>query len=205
MLNEHSLVTTIVSAAWLLVTDRGWGFQSSNWTKLLGHSLYQRWNGCRNWGWYWGCFSSGGSANHGKHVRWQNSWKMEMLNNNQWMKCPVTHFELLSDLESLSIDDGVRVRDEWSREDNFPLKDPAILRMRVWSDGLSFDMMIVRRNVCVWNRGKIATTRPSLVLIPHQERPRLLDALPLAPSPLSTTSGYKCIWYWWCKFQLILM
>ena len=37
---------------------------------------------------------------------------MELLKNNQWMKCPVTHFVLLSDLESLSIDDGVGAREK---------------------------------------------------------------------------------------------
>ena len=30
-------------------------------------------------------------------------------------------------------------------EDNFPLEDPATLRMRLISDGLSLDMMIVER------------------------------------------------------------
>ena len=36
-------------------------------------------------------------------------------------------------------------RDEGRREDNFSLKDPAILRMRLVSGSLSLDMMIVRR------------------------------------------------------------
>ena len=36
---------------------------------------------------------------------------MELLNNNQRMKCPVTNFVLISELESLSIDDGVGARD----------------------------------------------------------------------------------------------
>ena len=31
------------------------------------------------------------------------------------------------------------------KEDNFSLKDPAILRMRLVSEDLSFDIMIVRR------------------------------------------------------------
>ena len=35
------------------------------------------------------------------------------------------------------------------KEDNFSLKDPAILRMRLVSDGLSLDMMIVRDRVAV--------------------------------------------------------
>ena len=51
----------------------------------------------------------------------------------------------LSKPESISIDDGVGVRGLWRREDNFPLKDPAILRMRLVSGCLSLDMMIVRR------------------------------------------------------------
>ena len=40
-------------------------------------------------------------------------------------------------------------RDERRREDNFPLNDPASLRMRLVSGGLSLDMMIVRREVAV--------------------------------------------------------
>ena len=60
----------------------------------------------------------------------------------------VTHLVLvlvvgLSEFES--IDDGVGVRDERRREDTFPLKDPAILRMRLVPCGLSSDIMIVRR------------------------------------------------------------
>ena len=59
------------------------------------------------------------------------------------MKSLVTHFASvrLSDLESMLIDDGVDTRDKWRREDNFPLKDSASLRMR---DDLSLDMMTVR-------------------------------------------------------------
>ena len=59
-----------------------------------------------------------------------------------------THLLLAGELskpESISIDDGVGVRGLWRREDNFPLKDPAILRMRLVSGCLSLDMMIVRR------------------------------------------------------------
>ena len=50
---------------------------------------------------------------------------------------------------------------EWAlvaNEEEFPLKDPAILRMRLVSDGLSLEMMIVRREksqVCSSN-GKLA-------------------------------------------------
>ena len=47
------------------------------------------------------------------------------------MKYPFTHFVPLSELESMSIDDGVGAGDKRRREDNFPLKDPAILLMRV--------------------------------------------------------------------------
>ena len=47
------------------------------------------------------------------------------------MKRSVTHLILLSELESMSIDEGVDARDEWRREANFPLRDPAILPMRV--------------------------------------------------------------------------
>ena len=60
-------------------------------------------------------------------------------------KNSVTHLVGLSELESISIDDEVGARDKWRREDNFPLKDPAISRMRLASDGLLLDMMIVRR------------------------------------------------------------
>ena len=55
---------------------------------------------------------------------------MELLNDNQ--RNVSTHFELsLSGLESLSIDVCVGARDNRRREDNFPLRDPVILRMRV--------------------------------------------------------------------------
>ena len=47
----------------------------------------------------------------------------------------------LSELKSISIDDGVGARDKWRREDNFPLKDPAILRMRLVSEGFSLNML----------------------------------------------------------------
>jgi hypothetical protein len=57
----------------------------------------------------------------------------------------VTHFVGLSELESLSIDDEVGARDESRREDNFPLKNPAILRMQLVLGCLSFDMTILRR------------------------------------------------------------
>ena len=56
----------------------------------------------------------------------------------------VTHLVGLSELESISIDDGVGARDKWRREDNFPLREPATLRMRLVC-GLLLDMMIVRR------------------------------------------------------------
>ena len=51
-----------------------------------------------------------------------------------------THFEGLS--ESISIDDGVGARDKWRRECKFPLKDPAILRLRLILGGLLLDTMI---------------------------------------------------------------
>ena len=62
------------------------------------------------------------------------------------MKCPVTHTNLLSDLESDSviIGNGVGGRDERERGD-FSLRDPPTLCERVRSDGLRFDMMIVRK------------------------------------------------------------
>ena len=49
----------------------------------------------------------------------------------------------LSEFES--IDNGVGIRDEWRREDTFPLKDPAILHMWLVPCSLSLDIMIVRR------------------------------------------------------------
>jgi hypothetical protein len=50
---------------------------------------------------------------------------------------------LLSELESISINDGVGARDKRRREDNFPCKEPAILRMGLFLDGLSLDMMMI--------------------------------------------------------------
>ena len=57
-------------------------------------------------------------------------------------KNPVTHAVGLSELESISIGDA---RDKWKREDNFFLRLPATLCMRLVLGGLSLDMMIVRR------------------------------------------------------------
>ena len=50
---------------------------------------------------------------------------------------------LLSELGSISINDGVGARDKRRREDNFPCKEPFILRMGLFLDGLSFDMMMM--------------------------------------------------------------
>ena len=60
-------------------------------------------------------------------------------------KDSVAHLVGLSEFKSISIDDGVAARDKWSREDKLPLKDPAILRIRLVSDGLLLDMTIVRK------------------------------------------------------------
>ena len=57
-----------------------------------------------------------------------------------------THFEGLS--ESISIDDGVGARDKWRRECKFPLKNPAILRLRLILGGLLLDTMIGQIRVC---------------------------------------------------------
>ena len=59
----------------------------------------------------------------------------------------ITHLAsvALSELELISIDGAVGARDERRKDDNFPFTDPAILRMRLVSDGLLLDMMIVRR------------------------------------------------------------
>ena len=50
----------------------------------------------------------------------------------------------LSELESISMDNGLGARDKW-REDNFPLEDLANLRMWLVLDGSSLVMMIVRK------------------------------------------------------------
>ena len=50
----------------------------------------------------------------------------------------------LSELGSTSIDNGMGARDKRRRDDNFPGKDPAILRMDLFLDDLSVDMMIVK-------------------------------------------------------------
>ena len=57
----------------------------------------------------------------------------------------VAHLVGLSELEPISIDAEVGSRDKRIREENFSLKDPAMLRIRLVSDGLLLDMMIVRR------------------------------------------------------------
>ena len=51
----------------------------------------------------------------------------------------------LSELESIPIDDEVGARDKGTRKDKFPLKDLTILCMRLVSDNLSLEMMVVRR------------------------------------------------------------
>ena len=47
---------------------------------------------------------------------------------------------LLSELGSIPINDDLGARDKRRREDNFPCKEPAILRMGLFLDGLSLDM-----------------------------------------------------------------
>ena len=59
----------------------------------------------------------------------------------------VTHLVGLSELESISIDDGEGARDKWKREENLPLKDPANLRMRLASGCFLLAMMIVSEKV----------------------------------------------------------
>ena len=52
-----------------------------------------------------------------------------------------SHYDYgLSELKSILIDEGVGARDK--REDSFPLKDPAILRMRLVSDGGVFEIQL---------------------------------------------------------------
>ena len=59
-----------------------------------------------------------------------------------------THLVGLSELdESISIDDGVGARDKW-RKDDSSSKDPVILLMRLVSECLSLDLMMVRSNTC---------------------------------------------------------
>ena len=48
----------------------------------------------------------------------------------------------LSELESMSIDNGVGARDKLRREESCLFKDLAILPMGLFLDGLSLDMMI---------------------------------------------------------------
>ena len=74
----------------------------------------------------------------------------KLLQWNVGWKNLVTHHVGLSELESISIDDGVGVRDKWRKEDNFPLKDPVIFRMRLDSGGLWLEMMIVERENQSW-------------------------------------------------------
>ena len=62
-------------------------------------------------------------------------------------------------------------RDERRGKDSFPLKDPAILRMRLVLDGLSLDMMIVgRESEAVRSHGKLLnidlSTTSTIVLSP---------------------------------------
>ena len=65
-----------------------------------------------------------------------------------WRKDLFTHLVGFSELESISIDSGEGARDKWRREDNFPLKDPVILCMRLVSDGFLLEMMIVGWEIC---------------------------------------------------------
>ena len=92
----------------------------------------------------------------------------------------VAHLVGLSELEPVPIDDEVGSRDKWIREDSFPLKDPAMLRMRLVLDCLLLDMMIVREKVAwacsshdkLFNRSPIFTLHTKLVwqeLIPWSQ------------------------------------
>ena len=50
---------------------------------------------------------------------------------------------LLSELGPISIDDDLGARDKRRRGANFPCKEPTILRMGLFLDGLSLDMMMM--------------------------------------------------------------
>ena len=101
-------------------------------------------------------------------LRWQTLWKVHDLrqplerhqvanhfndvrdcfNEISERRISVTHIVALSELESISNDDGVGARDKWRGEDIFASKDPVsllLLCMRLVSGCMSLDMMIVRR------------------------------------------------------------
>ena len=81
-------------------------------------------------------------------IEWRKSLNVRNCFNKMLEKSiQITHLSrvALSDLELISIDGAVGARDERRKEDNLPFTDPAILRMRLAPDGLSLDMMIVRR------------------------------------------------------------
>ena len=74
----------------------------------------------------------------------------------------------LSDLRSTSIKDGVGARDKRRREDNFPCKDLAILRMGLFLGGLSLDTMIVKEQD--WTVGRV-----NLVPLKRKRKPSVTN------------------------------
>ena len=75
---------------------------------------------------------------HGKIRGWQS------INEDSAIHL-VPAFVVAVELESTLIDNGVGGRDDWKREDNFPLRNRAV---RLFLDGLSFDMFKLRERRC---------------------------------------------------------
>jgi hypothetical protein len=102
----------------------------------------------------------------------------------------------LSDLGSTSIKEGVGARDKRRREDNFLCKDLAILRIGLFSDRLSLDMMMIVKEQD-WTVGRanfvpfkrvltllLLVSNPSPTDGAYRERPWLGDHLLLLPCGL---------------------
>jgi hypothetical protein len=74
----------------------------------------------------------------------------------------------------MSVKDVVGARDKWRREDSFPFKDPAILRMGLFLDGLSLDMVTVKRERSVQQQRGVCSSHGYLAMQPKTKQ-RLIE------------------------------
>ena len=141
VLNDQSLVTTIESTTWSLTvvgTSNPWPLArcSGPGTKIGGPGDMLAFMaiavGARS-------IPTTGTISRGEILKSTRLFQWNVVEKNF-----VTHFARLSELESISINNGVGARDKYRREDSdkFFFLYSATSRMRLVSDGLLLDMIV---------------------------------------------------------------
>ena len=148
VLNDQSLIMTIVSTAWSLTvvgTSNPWPLAepscSGLGTKIGGPGDVLAFMAIAVGAW---SIPTTGTISSGEILKSTRLFQWNVVEKNS-----VTHFARLSELESISIDNGVGARDKYRREDSdkFFFLYSATSRMRLDSDSLLLDM-IVKRESC---------------------------------------------------------